>query len=398
MSDPRSAADVQDVPGVDVEDLLSRIDAGDGLLLLDVRNEEEFKDWRLEGQRPVETLHIPYFQFIEDLDASVAQVPRGREVVVLCAQGGSSAMVVELLRETGIPARNVRGGMVAYGEYLKPVRVGLRADEAERFEIWQLNRRGKGCLSYVIRSRGEAVVVDPSRHVARYEAFVRSLGARIVRVLETHIQADHVSGGPTLAARAGVPYFVSAGSGFELRQRIEPLGDGHEIRLGGNGGVGLSVRIIETPGHTPGSTSYLVGGRYLLTGDTIFVTSVGRPDLGGHVAEWARALFQTLRRLQALSDETVLLPAHYANIREIGPDGVVSGRWGELRRSIPELRIETEAEFLAAMRASLKAPPESYGEIIQTNLGHMNPTGEKVTEWELGKNQCAVAAKGFAAP
>ncbi|MGH7321590.1 MAG: MBL fold metallo-hydrolase [Candidatus Rokuibacteriota bacterium] len=376
-----------------MEDLLPRIDAGEGLLVLDVRNDEEFKDWRLEGRRPVETLHIPYFQFIEDLDGSMARVPREREVVVLCAQGGSSAMVVEMLRETGIPARNVRGGMVAYGEYLQPARVGLRADEAGRFEIWQLNRRGKGCLSYVIRSRDEAVVVDAARRVERYEAFVRSLGARIVRVFETHIQADHVSGGPSLAARAGVPYFVSAGSGFELRQRIEPLGDGRDIRLGGDGGGGLVVRIIETPGHTPGSTSYLVGERYLLTGDTIFVTSVGRPDLGGHVVEWGRALFQTLSRLQSLPDETVLLPAHYANAREIGPDGVVSGRWAELRQSIPELRIETEAEFLAAMRRSLKAPPASYGEIIRVNLGHANPTEEKVTEWELGKNQCAVAAK-----
>ena len=223
-------------------------------------------------------------------------MPRDRELVVLCAKGGSSEMVVEMLGEAGLRARNVSGGMIAYGVYLEPARVPLPAAEAARFSLFQVNRRGKGCLSYVIVAGDEAVVVDPSRHAAWYEAFAAEQGARIVRVLDTHVHADHVSGGPELARRLGVPYFVCAGTGF----RAAPARDARsstDSRSGwaASAGVAIEVRVIRTPGHTPGSTSFLVDGRYLLTGDTLFVSSVGRPDLGGHVVEWGRDLFFSLR-------------------------------------------------------------------------------------------------------
>jgi glyoxylase-like metal-dependent hydrolase (beta-lactamase superfamily II)/rhodanese-related sulfurtransferase len=378
------------IPGIEVGDLLSWVDAGEPVLLLDVRNDEEFETWRFEGRRPLDTVHIPYFNFIEDAEGCAGRLPRGREVVVLCAQGGSSALVVDMLRDAGIAARNVAGGMVAYGEYLEPVKVPIDADEAANWEIWQVNRRGKGCLSYVVRSGRDAIVVDPSRDVLWYESFVRRLRAAIVRVLDTHVHADHLSGGPALAARSGAPYFVSAGKGFELRQPVEPLADGQELRLGDEAGVTLQVRIMATPGHTPGSTSYLVGRRHLLTGDTMFVKSVGRPDLGGHVVEWGQALFHTLHeRLATLPEDTVVLPAHFAGADEIGPDGVVAGRLGLLRRAVPELQIATEEAFVAAMRIALKPPPAAYAEIVRANLGLATVDPDKATEWELGKNQCA---------
>jgi glyoxylase-like metal-dependent hydrolase (beta-lactamase superfamily II)/rhodanese-related sulfurtransferase len=382
-----------DSPGVPVGELLSRADAGEPLLLLDVRNDEEFKTWRLEGRRPIETMHIPYFDFIEDAAGSVDRVPRNREIVVLCAKGGSSAMVVDLLRDSGVESRNLAGGMIAYGEYLQAVRVPTGDAGPAVLEMWQINRRGKGCLSYVVRSGREAIVVDPSRDASWYEEFVRRLGAAIVRVLDTHVHADHVSGGPALAARSGAPYFVSAGEGFELRQTVASLADGQELYLGGEAGVTLQVRIMATPGHTPGSSSYLVGRRYLLTGDTLFVKSVGRPDLGGHVVEWGRALFRTLQdRFATLHDDTVVLPAHFAGLDEIGPDGVVAAPLGALRRTVPELQIREEEEFVAAMRALLKPPPAQYGEIIRVNLGLTTVDPEQATEWELGKNQCAAGA------
>jgi glyoxylase-like metal-dependent hydrolase (beta-lactamase superfamily II)/rhodanese-related sulfurtransferase len=381
------------VPAVEVGALLPRLDRGEKVLLLDVRNDDEFESWKIEPQRPVETLHVPYFDFIEDADASIAKVPRGREVVVLCAQGGSSEMVAGMLQEAGIPSANIKGGMIAYGLYLEPVRVPLEAEAAARYELWQVNRRGKACLSYVLVSGGEAVVVDPSRYVDWYQGFVAERGARIVRVLDTHVHADHVSGGPALARALSVPYFVAAGEGFELRQPVTPLADGETIRLGGAQGVSIEVRVLSTPGHTPGSTSFLVGGRYLLSGDTLFVASVGRPDLGGHVVEWGHALFDSLkRRLADLPPETVILPAHYGSTSEISAEGVVWGRLGELRRTVPEMRIATADEFVEAVRGAVKDPPKAYAEIIQVNLG-APASEEKISEWELGKNQCAASAK-----
>ncbi len=252
---------------------------------------------------------------------------------------------------------------------------------------------GAGAADAEERLEHDAIVVDPSRDVSWYEEFVRRLGADIVRVLDTHVHADHLSGGPALAARSRAPYFVNAGEGFELRQATEPLADGRELRLGGEAGVTVQVRIMATPGHTPGSSSYLVGRRHLLTGDTLFVKSVGRPDLGGHVVEWGRALFRTLReRLARLPEDTVVLPAHFAGPDEIGPDGVVAGRLGMLRRIVPELQIADEEAFVAAMRRALKPPPAAYAEIIRANLGLAAVDPEKATEWELGKNQCAASA------
>lgn len=374
-----------------VERLIEKCDAGEPFLLLDVRNDDEYEAWKVEGRHPIETLHIPYFDFVEE-PGLVARVPSdGREVLVLCAKGGSSDFVSEMLREAGVNAKNVEGGMIAYGDYLQPLRVPLDSEEADDFEIWQLNRRGKGCLSYMIRCGAEAVVVDPSRRAHEYERFVERLGARIVRVFDTHVHADHLSGGPELARSSGASYFVGAADG-ELRHAITPVRDGEEIRLAGDSGKTLVIRVLATPGHTPGSTSFLVGRRHLLTGDTIFVSGVGRPDLGGHVVEWSRDLYQTLQgRIAALPDEVVILPGHYSNVSEMRSDGVVARLLGEIRRDVPELRSRGEEEFVEAMKSVLSTPPEIYARIIETNLGVSQVDAEEATEWELGKNQCAAS-------
>ncbi len=374
---------------ITIERLIEKSDAGEPFLLLDVRNDDEYEAWKVEGRRPIETLHIPYFDFVEEPEL-VAQVPSdGRETLVICAKGGSSEFVADLLREAGVNAKNVEGGMIAYGDYLQPVRVTLDADESGRFEIWQLNRRGKGCLSYVIRCGAEAVVVDPSRRIGEYERFVERLGARIVWVFDTHVHADHISGGPELARLSGAGYFVG---GDELTHAVTPVRDGEEIRLGDDSGKTLAIRVVATPGHTPGSTSFLVGRRHLLTGDTIFVSGIGRPDLGGHVVEWSRDLYRTLHeRIAALPDDVVILPAHYSDVSEIRDDGVVAGLLGEIRRNVPELQIRSEAEFVEVMKSALSTPPETYAKIIAINLGASQVDAEEATEWELGKNQCAAS-------
>ena len=375
---------------IGIAELLARADAGEDLLLLDVRNEDEFGAWRFEGRKPVETVHVPYFDFIEEPEGASAKVPDGREIVVLCAKGGSSEMVADLLSGAGRPARNVEGGMVAYGEHLQALRVPT--DPAAGLEIWQLNRRGKGCLSYLLRSGGEAVVVDPSRRTAVYCDLAARLGARIVRVLDTHVHADHLSGGPELAAASGAPYSVDAGAGFELRRPVRPVADGESIRFGA-----AEIRVLASPGHTPGSVMLLAGERHLLSGDTLFVAGVGRPDLGGEAAAWARDLFATLRdRIGPLPDETVVLSAHFASVAEIGPEGIVSVRLDDLRRRAPEMQIGDERSFVEAMVAAVSKPPAAYERIVRANLGLESAPEEQMTEWELGKNQCAASARAAA--
>jgi glyoxylase-like metal-dependent hydrolase (beta-lactamase superfamily II) len=362
--------------------------------VLDVRNEDEFARWRVEGALDVPQINVPYFAFVDDPEKALARVPTDLgEAVVICAKGDSSEFVKDLMLEAGIPAVHVAGGMIAWGDLHVPIRVPVDEPGAG-WELWQLSRYGKGCLSYAVVANGEAAIVDPSRFVELYESFARERGARIVEVLETHVHADHLSGGAELARRTGARYRVVNGLGREpsLGVPIAPLVDGEAIRLGGDRGVTIGAQVLHTPGHTPGSTSYLVGGRYLLSGDTIFVQGVGRPDLGGHLEEWGRQLHRTLTTVVAgLPAETTVLPAHFAGSTEAEPSGIVRGRLAAIRERAPEFQIADPAEFVERMRANMKDPPAIYAEIVKANLGLVDP-GENAGEWELGKNECAATA------
>jgi glyoxylase-like metal-dependent hydrolase (beta-lactamase superfamily II) len=365
---------------------------GEAPPILDVRNEDEFAAWKIEGIRPLAHLNVPYFGFIDEPERSAEQVAQAGDAwIAVCAKGDSSAFVAEILREQGMRAVNLIGGMEAWGNLHVPVRVD---NGARGFELWQINRYGKGCLSYIILAGGQAIVVDASRHLEVYETFLRERGATLVQVLDTHVHADHLSGGAELARHAGAPFFVAAGEGIELRRAVRPLADGTELTLrASDGGVAVTVRVIATPGHTPGSTCYLVDGRWLLSGDTIFVSGIGRPDLGGLVEAWGAALFRTLHRgpLSALPDEVVVLPAHFASPAELDRGGVVERRLGDIRAASPELGLPTEAAFVEAMRSAVKPPPDVYGKIIAANLSPADVPGEQASEWELGKNQCAAS-------
>src|SRR5260370_40189655 len=174
MLEPRTNTELK------VPELLSMIDSGESLLLLDVRNEDQHRRWPLEGRRPVKTIHITYFEFIEAAEASLAKVPaHPGPIAVLCAKGGSSELVAALLRETGRAAQNVAGGMVAYGEYLSPARVPLDKADITGLELWQINRRGKGCLSYLLRAGSQAILVDPPRPADFTRSLVKVLARRV---------------------------------------------------------------------------------------------------------------------------------------------------------------------------------------------------------------------------
>lgn len=361
--------------------------------LLDVRNEDEFTRWKVEGAMAVPQVNLPYFAFIDDPGAALRSVPRDLgEAVVICAKGDASEFVKDILNEAGLPAVHVALGMIGWGDLHVPVRVPV--EDGAGYAIWQINRWGKGCLSYAVVAGGEAAIVDPSRFVEVYEAFARERGVRIVEVLETHVHADHLSGGAALARRSGARYRVvnGAGSEPELDIPVTRLEDGAEIQLGGAGGVTIAARVLRTPGHTPGSTSYLVGGRYLLSGDTIFVQGVGRPDLGGHLESWGRQLHRTLTEVVArLPGDITVLPAHFAGAGEAEPDGLVRGRLGSIRERSPEFHLADPAEFVESIRANVKDPPAVYADIVRANLGLVDP-GEAAGEWELGKNECAATA------
>jgi glyoxylase-like metal-dependent hydrolase (beta-lactamase superfamily II) len=367
------------------EELYQDIRRGKAPFILDVRNEDEFTNWAIEGLPPKSQLNIPYFVFLEDEEGCLKRLPRAHEVTVVCAKGGSSAFVASILAQHGIRARNLRGGMIAWGDLHVTTRVA--PPRASALTLLQINRVGKRCLSYVIVSDGEALVIDPARYIDWYTALAQEQHAQLTRVIDTHLHADHLSGGPGIACSLGIPYHIRLDDAAGAQFPYHSLQDGVRLALGASV---VEIIAIHTPGHTPGSTSLLVHDKYLLTGDTLFVSSIGRPDLGDKADEWAKLLYRTLfERIARLPDDVLILPAHYSNAAEMRHDGIVATTLGDARQKNPVFQSRTEQEFLEYVLTHLPAQPPVYQEIRRANLGRITLDAEQAIEAELGPNQCA---------
>jgi hydroxyacylglutathione hydrolase len=240
----------------------------------------------------------------------------------------------------------------------------------------QLLNDDSACASYLLgcKSRSAFAVVDPHLDlVDEYIALAEREGIPIVAVLETHVQADHVSGLPELVARTGATAYLPQGAGVDFEH--VPLADGAVVKLGNT-----ELEAVATPGHAAAHHAYVVTDRsrgdepwLVLTGDALLIGDVGRPDLhaGGErsVEEMARTLYRSLtERLLALPDHLVLYPAHYS--------GSVCGRGlssnpmssvGFERRHNRALTFEDEDSFVAALVQDIPPVPEGQAEIMAAN-------------------------------
>lgn len=358
---------------------------GKELFILDVRNETDFADWKIEG-RNVRIINIPYFDLIDGVDPALEQIPDGKPVLVVCAKEGSSMFVAEQIAEAGRSnVSYLEGGMKSWSEYLEPVKV---ADLTDGGELYQFVRIGKGCLSYVVLSEGEVAIIDTNRMIDQYESFMQAKGAKLVHTIDTHLHADHISGGRALAEKYAATYHLPEKDACEVTFHYEKLEDGKDITVGSER---IIVHPIYSPGHTVGSTSFIIDNKFLLSGDILFIESIGRPDLAGLAEDWVSDLRETLyNRYKNLSEDLIVLPAHFGKITELGEKGLVSGRLGDLYKHNPGLNITDEGEFRKTVTENLPPQPNAYQEIRQTNMGKINPNEEEQREMEIGPNRCAV--------
>ena len=242
----------------------------------------------------------------------------------------------------------------------------------------QVLNDGTACASYVLgcKTHGALAVVEPhAALVDEYVALAEAQGAEIVAVLETHVQADHVSGLHELVARTGARAYLPAGSGVDFDHHA--LEDGETVVVGNT-----DIRALATPGHAPAHHAYVVTDRtrgdepwFVLTGDALLVGDAGRPDLHAHdddgAETLARALYRSLTgRLLALPDHLVLYPSHYS--------GSVCGRGlsanpistiGFERRHNPALQHGSEDAFVAALLQDIPPVPERHAAIVAANRG-----------------------------
>lgn len=353
-----------------------------GMVLLDARNPMASERWRPDGPGVQTFLNVPYDDFVEDEDAALARVPQGTPVYVMCARGISSQYVTGVLRERGRNAINVEGGMTAWGAYHRAVRLN---DPGDAFAIYQIARPAKGCLSYIISANGEALVVDASRYDDFYQEFVAQNNLRIVGVADTHLHADHISGGSALSADTGTGYHLGDDDAQGSALRYSSMPKQFDI-----GGATIKVLTLPVPGHTLGSTAFLVNDRYLVSGDTLLPDSVGRPDLGNNAHEWTEYLYNSLSGvLGKLDPQTVVLPAHAATAAQFDARGTIERKLGNLLQAAA---ITDRAAFISEVeeRVAQSQQPAAYAEIRKINLGEPAPD-EKKQELEIGMNQCALS-------
>ncbi|KGX84191.1 hypothetical protein N783_18785 [Pontibacillus marinus BH030004 = DSM 16465] len=354
------------------------------LFILDVRNESEYKDWKIEGNS-IHVINKPYFDLLDGVEEIVEELPN-EDVLVVCAKEGSSKMVADMLDEAGIKEVSyLEGGMKAWSEYLEPVKVG---DLSDGGELYQFVRLGKGCLSYLVESQGEAMIIDSNRMIQPYLDFAEDKSLTIKHVADTHLHADHISGGRKIAEETDASYWLPPKDATEVEFDYNGLEDGTEIEVGN---TKIKVQAIYSPGHTIGSTSFIIDDQYLLTGDILFVESIGRPDLAGKAEDWVGDLRNTLySRYKELSNDLLVLPAHFSKMSEMADSGVVAKKLGDLYKDNSGLNVDDEQEFRKMVTENLPPQPNSYEEIRQVNMGKINPEDEKQREMEIGPNRCAV--------
>ncbi|MBO9600808.1 MAG: MBL fold metallo-hydrolase [Cohnella sp.] len=358
------------------------------LFILDVRNQSDFDDWKIEGGR-VEIINIPYFDLLDGVDEALDRIPVDKNLLVVCAKEGSSKFVAEQLVEAGrTNVSFLEGGMKSWSEHLEPVKIG---DLATGGSLFQFVRIGKGCLSYMVVSNGEAAVIDTLRMTDVFERFAKEQGAVIKHTLDTHLHADHISGGRKLAERTGAAYWLPPKDATEVTFPFEKLEEGQDITVGD---TRIKIAPLYSPGHTIGSTSFIIDDRYLLTGDILFIESIGRPDLAGKAEDWVGDLRNTLyKRYKGLDQDLFVLPAHFGKVSELGEGGRVIARLSDLYRNNPGLNIQDEDTFRETVTVHLPPQPNAYQEIRQTNMGKITPNEDEQREMEIGPNRCAVHDK-----
>lgn len=371
-------------------DLYNWLLAGRDFLLLDVRNNAEFNRFQVEGPNPLKMMNVPYMEFIEHEAESVAKVPAGETIRIVCAKEGSARYVGEILAKAGFDdVGYLSRGIKSWGNMLAPVEIGSGAD----YRLFQFVRPGKASCSYGLICNNEMMVFDPAKNIDVYIHFADQNGARITRTFETHRQADYISGSLPLMRETGAAIMAPEEDFGVARFNFTAVRDNDTFHFSQGG---PSVKAIHTPGHTPGSTSYLIDQRYLISGDTVFILSIGRPDLGGHAESWSRMLFATMKNIIIpLDDATLVLPGHYMNWSEADLRHAFAAPLGEIKQKNQTIYgIDNEDDFYAFIKANMRKQPDEYAKIRDINAGLENPDLEQQDILDLGKNECAASTVG----
>jgi len=396
------------------------------IFLLDVRTPDEFKEWNIEGSHNIPMAKVPQ---------SLGQIPKNKEIITICPHGNRSSMVTLMLQRLGYNVKTLERGLKSWSsafEYTSKVFDIINSTLSNpKVRIVQIRRIGKGCISYIIGqeenrqgkevynyannsnnnddNRKEIIVIDTVFIAEEYMIIANKdidlSSNNITKVLDTHLHADHVSAARDLASKTNAKLYLSSYEDYlftkeeETQQQKETekkrslLRENDMIDIGSKETQQLAIRVIHTPGHTAGGLSFLLGDNVLFTGDTLFINSIGRPDLKDKAKEFANMLYDTLHNkiFNFTNKEDVLVfPTHMeGNVRE---EEFVTDSLENIEERSKYLKL-TRDDFVKKMVSVTMPTPPQYKHIISMNRGDkaLPLSISEIHDIEMGPNRCSVS-------
>lgn len=370
------------------EELYQWVTENREFVLLDVRNSKDFNRFKVEGPYPIEMLNISYFDFMEIEEECIAQLPaKDTPIRIVCAKEGSAKFVAEILEKHGFSdVGYLAGGIKSWGNLLVPKLLNPGKD----YELYQFIRPGKGSCSYGLIYQHKMILFDPSRNIDFYRGFAEEKGCQIAKTVETHLQADYIAGSRMIAEQTGAAFYANTNDFGGAKLDYISLKDGDEI---GFSDGGPSVLVLFSPGHTPGSTMFVIDHAYIISGDIIFIKSIGRPDLGGKIVEWSDELYRTITQISSMDDSYFILPGHFIDWHEANSDLNFTESLGQVKKRNKSIySIDNKADFLQFIQSNMREQPPEYAKIRLVNANLEVVDDENAEILDLGKNECAASA------
>ncbi len=368
--------DIKDIELVEVDTLKDWLASEKKITILDIRSDSDREEWKIS-----ESVHYNVIDQLKSGDENALdhiKIDKNIPVVTVCTGGNASKIAAAVLADKGFEAYSLKGGMKAWNYAWDTAEIIL-----EDTKIIQVRRLAKGCLSYVIGSGSEAIVIDASLDPIVYQNMAKEHGWNITQVVDTHIHADYVSRTTDLAKATNATHLMIESA--KVAYQFTPIKDGEDLKVGNT-----TIKVIHTPGHTWESTSFLIEGSVVFTGDTLFTDGIGRPDLKADAEEStkkAASLYQSLQNLSALKDETLVMAAHISDPIRIRQD-LIAASISELKKSISALSM-SEDDFIKSTLANLPDAPPNY-----LTIAEINKSGDMqeyvFADLEAGANHCAV--------
>lgn len=352
------------------DNLWNSIKQNENVFLLDVREPQEYAEFRIPG-----AVNIPLSRLF--MPGSQSEIPKDKKIITICSHGNRSMVATFALAKNGIEATSLVGGMAWWNQVLNATTL-----KEGDITIIQVEKIGKGCISHIIGSNGEAVVIDPTYPAAKYVEFAQKEGLKITKVIDTHQHADHVSAAKELAQVAGAKLYFSKLEEYKLES--EKVEDGNIIPFGTK-----QLRAIHTPGHTAGSMSYVLDDKYVFSGDILFMEGIGRPDLRDQVEEYATKLYDTLHnKILKFSDSTKVFPTHHGEGVRPSDNGIYYTTV-QMAKKLPLLDLD-QATFVSKVVSITTPRPMNYSMIIKINKGVIPMSPMQIPDLEMGPNRCSI--------